>query len=148
MTGILTRLGARLDTWGGAAKMARFRTGWAATATPQVRFHRVETRNAGLNTCRRAMPVETGVPVVVQQQSPAAVEHQIAAMRSKGPVIVGHVQIKHDRTVHFKLVCLDVFLQRLCGGRGWLLHPGVTPHHLDQDTIFSADTMGQYGRHV
>jgi pimeloyl-ACP methyl ester carboxylesterase len=40
MTGVLTRLGARLDTWGGAAKMARFRTGWPATATPQVQFHR------------------------------------------------------------------------------------------------------------
>jgi hypothetical protein len=40
VTSLLTRLGARLDTWGGAAKMARFRTGWAATATPQVCFHR------------------------------------------------------------------------------------------------------------
>jgi pimeloyl-ACP methyl ester carboxylesterase len=40
MTGLLTRLGARLDTRGGKAKMARFRTGWPASATPQVRFHR------------------------------------------------------------------------------------------------------------
>jgi pimeloyl-ACP methyl ester carboxylesterase len=40
MTGLLTRLGARIDTWGGTAKMARFRTGWPATATPQVKFHR------------------------------------------------------------------------------------------------------------
>lgn len=40
MTGPLTRLGARIDTWGGRAKMARFRKGWPATATPQVKFHR------------------------------------------------------------------------------------------------------------
>lgn len=40
MTGILTRLGARLDTWGGEAKMARFRNGWPAAATPHVQFHR------------------------------------------------------------------------------------------------------------
>jgi pimeloyl-ACP methyl ester carboxylesterase len=40
MTSRLTRLGARLDTWGGKAKMARFRTGWPATATPQVKFYR------------------------------------------------------------------------------------------------------------
>ncbi len=40
MTGPLTRLGARLDTLGGAAKMARFRAGWPATATPQVKFRR------------------------------------------------------------------------------------------------------------
>lgn len=40
MPGLLARLGARLDTWGSAARMARFRTGWPATATPAVRFHR------------------------------------------------------------------------------------------------------------
>lgn len=40
MTGLLARLGARLDTRGSRAKMARFRTGWPATATPEVRFHR------------------------------------------------------------------------------------------------------------
>lgn len=40
MTDLFTRLGARLDTWGGKAKMARFRKGWPATATPQVKFHR------------------------------------------------------------------------------------------------------------
>ena len=40
MTGLLTRLGARIETWGGTTKMARFRDGWPATATPQVKFHR------------------------------------------------------------------------------------------------------------
>jgi pimeloyl-ACP methyl ester carboxylesterase len=36
---LLTRLGARLDTWNGAAKMARFRSGWPAAASPQVKFY-------------------------------------------------------------------------------------------------------------
>lgn len=40
MTGFLTRLGARLDTCNGTAKMARFRSGWPAAASPQVKFHR------------------------------------------------------------------------------------------------------------
>ncbi len=40
MTGLLTRMGARLDTRGGEAKMARFRKGWPAAATPGVKFHR------------------------------------------------------------------------------------------------------------
>jgi pimeloyl-ACP methyl ester carboxylesterase len=39
MPGLLARLGARLDTWNGAARMARFRSGWPAKATPAVRFH-------------------------------------------------------------------------------------------------------------
>lgn len=74
MTGLLTRLGARLDTWGGAAKMARFRTGWAATATPQVRFHRtakVQYRylEAGSGptivfTCDPPMTIEVYGPLV------------------------------------------------------------------------------------
>lgn len=40
MPGLLARLGAGLDTWNGAARMARFGKGWPATATPAVRFHR------------------------------------------------------------------------------------------------------------
>lgn len=40
MTSFLTRLGARLDTRGSAAKMARFRKGWPAFATAGVKFHR------------------------------------------------------------------------------------------------------------
>jgi len=40
MTGLLTRLGARIDTWGGTARMARLRNGWPATATAHVKFHR------------------------------------------------------------------------------------------------------------
>ena len=40
MTGLLTRLGARIETWGGTARMARFRSGWPAAATPQVKFYR------------------------------------------------------------------------------------------------------------
>lgn len=42
MPGFLTRLGARLDTWGGAAKMVRFRTGWPAIATAKVKFFRTK----------------------------------------------------------------------------------------------------------
>lgn len=40
MTSLLARLGGRIDTWNGAAKMARFRSGWPATASPNVSFHR------------------------------------------------------------------------------------------------------------
>lgn len=40
MSRFLAHLGARLDTWNGAAKMERFRTGWPARATRNVRFHR------------------------------------------------------------------------------------------------------------
>ncbi len=40
MTSLLARVGARLDTRGGTARMARFRTGWPAEATAQVKFHR------------------------------------------------------------------------------------------------------------
>lgn len=36
---VLTKLGARIDTWSGTAKMARFRSGWPATASPGVKFH-------------------------------------------------------------------------------------------------------------
>lgn len=74
MTGFLTLLGARLDTRGGAAKMARFRTGWPATATPQVRFHRtakVQYRylEAGsgptiIFTCDPPMTIEVYGPLV------------------------------------------------------------------------------------
>jgi pimeloyl-ACP methyl ester carboxylesterase len=74
MTGLLTRLGARLDTWQGAAKMARFRSGWPATATPQVRFHRtamVQYRylEAGAGptivfTCDPPMTIEVYGPLV------------------------------------------------------------------------------------
>lgn len=74
MTGLLTRLGALLDTWGGTAKMARFRTGWPATATPQVKFHRtalVQYRylEAGKGrtivfTCDPPMTIEVYGPLV------------------------------------------------------------------------------------
>lgn len=74
MTGLLTRLGARLDTRGGTAKMARFRRGWPATATPQVRFHRtlkVQYRylEAGSGptivfTCDPPMTIEVYAPLV------------------------------------------------------------------------------------
>ncbi|MEY4891387.1 MAG: hypothetical protein RIQ75_2517 [Pseudomonadota bacterium] len=40
MTSFLARLGTRIDTWNGASKMERFRKGWPANATPNVRFHR------------------------------------------------------------------------------------------------------------
>lgn len=42
MARLLARLGARIDTWNGAAKMARFRTGWPATASPGVRFYNTD----------------------------------------------------------------------------------------------------------
>ena len=74
MTGLLTRLGARLDTRGGAARMARFRKGWPATATPEVRFHRtakVQYRylEAGSGqtivfTCDPPMTIEVYAPLV------------------------------------------------------------------------------------
>ncbi len=74
MTALLTRVGARIDTWGGAAKMARFRTGWPATATPQVQFHRtakVQYRylEAGSGqtivfTCDPPMTIEVYGPLV------------------------------------------------------------------------------------
>lgn len=74
MKRLLTRLGARLDTRGGAAKMARFRTGWPATATSHVRFHRtakVQYRylEAGSGrtivfTCDPPMTIEVYGPLV------------------------------------------------------------------------------------
>lgn len=74
MTSLLTRLGARIETWGGAAKMARFRTGWPATATPHVKFHRtakVQYRylEAGSGrtivfTCDPPMTIEVYGPLV------------------------------------------------------------------------------------
>jgi pimeloyl-ACP methyl ester carboxylesterase len=74
VTGLLTRLGARLDTRGGAAKMARFRTGWPATATPEVKFHQtamVQYRylEAGQGrtivfTCDPPMTIEVYGPLV------------------------------------------------------------------------------------
>jgi pimeloyl-ACP methyl ester carboxylesterase len=74
MTGLLTRLGARLDTRGGKAKMVRFRNGWPATATPQVSFHRtakVQYRylEAGSGrtivfTCDPPMTIEVYGPLV------------------------------------------------------------------------------------
>ena len=74
MTGLLTRLGARIDTWGAADRMARFRTGWPATATPQVSFHRtamVQYRylEAGSGptivfTCDPPMTIEVYGPLV------------------------------------------------------------------------------------
>ena len=74
MTGLFTRMGARIDTWGAAARMARFRTGWPATATPQVQFHRtakVQYRylEAGRGqtivfTCDPPMTIEVYGPLV------------------------------------------------------------------------------------
>lgn len=40
MTSLLTRWGGRLDTWGGEARMRRFRSGWPARTTPDVAFFR------------------------------------------------------------------------------------------------------------
>lgn len=74
MTGLLTRLGARIDTSGGTARMARFRNGWPATATPQVKFHgtaKVQYRylEAGSGrtivfTCDPPMTIEVYAPLV------------------------------------------------------------------------------------
>ncbi len=74
MTGLLTRLGARLDTQGGEAKMARFRTGWPAAATPQVAFYRtakvqyrfLEAGNGPtiVFTCDPPMTIEVYGPLV------------------------------------------------------------------------------------
>ena len=74
MTSRLTRLGARLDTWGGKAKMARFRTGWPATATPQVKFYptlKVQYRYLEIGygptivfTCDPPMTIEVYGPVI------------------------------------------------------------------------------------
>lgn len=74
MPGLLTRLGAKLDTWDGTRKMARFRSGWAASATPQVSFHRsakVQYRylEAGSGptivfTCDPPMTIEVYGPLV------------------------------------------------------------------------------------
>lgn len=74
MTGLLTRLGARIDTWGGKAKMTRFRTGWPAIGTPHVKFHRtakVQYRylEAGSGrtivfTCDPPMTIEVYGPLV------------------------------------------------------------------------------------
>lgn len=74
MTGLFSRIGARIETWGGTAKMARFRTGWPATATPQVKFHRtakVQYRylEAGCGrtivfTCDPPMTIEVYGPLV------------------------------------------------------------------------------------
>ena len=36
----LTRIGTRVDTFGGEARMRSFRNGWPATASPGVGFHR------------------------------------------------------------------------------------------------------------
>ncbi|MFL0355866.1 alpha/beta fold hydrolase [Erythrobacter sp. GH1-10] len=74
MTGLLARLGARIETWGGSSRMARFRSGWPATATPQVKFHRtvkVQYRylEAGSGrtivfTCDPPMTIEVYGPLV------------------------------------------------------------------------------------
>ena len=74
MTSRLARLGARLDTWGGNAKMVRFRTGWPATATPQVKFYRtpkVQYRYLEVGsgptivfTCDPPMTIEVYGPVI------------------------------------------------------------------------------------
>lgn len=74
MTSLLTRVGARIDTWGGKAKMARFRKGWPATATQRVRSHRtakVQYRyiEAGSGptivfTCDPPMTIEVYGPLV------------------------------------------------------------------------------------
>ena len=40
MASFLARLGTRIDTWNGASKMARFRTGWPSKASPNIQFHR------------------------------------------------------------------------------------------------------------
>jgi pimeloyl-ACP methyl ester carboxylesterase len=41
MTSALATLGTWFDTWNGTAKMKAFRTGWPATASEGVHFHRV-----------------------------------------------------------------------------------------------------------
>lgn len=74
MTGLITRLGARIDTWGGMSKMARFRNGWPAIVTPHVKFHRtakVQYRylEAGSGrtivfTCDPPMTIEVYGPLV------------------------------------------------------------------------------------
>jgi pimeloyl-ACP methyl ester carboxylesterase len=43
MTSVLKRLGTRIDTWGGKAKMARFRSGWPAHTRPGIKFYSTES---------------------------------------------------------------------------------------------------------
>ncbi len=42
MTGVLKRLAARIDTWGGNAKMAEFRSGWPAQSRADIKFYSTE----------------------------------------------------------------------------------------------------------
>ncbi|MFO6446158.1 alpha/beta fold hydrolase [Erythrobacter sp. NE805] len=68
MTGLLARLGARLDTRGGEAKMRAFRSGWPATATPQVRFHRTP------KVQYRYLEVGAGPTIVFTADPPMTIE--------------------------------------------------------------------------
>lgn len=68
MTGALARLGARLDTWNGASKMARFRAGWPAKATPNVQFHRTPTVQY------RYLDVGVGPTIVFTVDPPMTIE--------------------------------------------------------------------------
>ena len=43
MTGFLTKLGTRIDTWGGRAKMIRFRSGWPAQTRSNIKFFCTES---------------------------------------------------------------------------------------------------------
>lgn len=68
MASLLARLGARIDTWNGSAKMARFRTGWPAAASPNVHFHRTT------NVQYRYLDAGSGPTIIFTVDPPMTIE--------------------------------------------------------------------------
>ncbi len=68
MASLLARLGARIDTWNGAAKMARFRSGWPAAASADVRFLRTA------NVQYRYLDAGSGPTIVFTVDPPMTIE--------------------------------------------------------------------------
>lgn len=69
MTTVMKRLGARIDSWGGARRMRRFREGWPATATDGVAFHRTP------KVQYRYLVAGSGPTIVFTADPPMVIEH-------------------------------------------------------------------------
>ncbi|MEY4271025.1 MAG: hypothetical protein RLZZ58_2241 [Pseudomonadota bacterium] len=79
MSGLLSRLGIGLDTWGGRAKMGRFRGGWPSRTSADIKFHRADLVQY------RYRDVGSGPTIIFTADPPMTLENYDALIAAFAP---------------------------------------------------------------
>ncbi len=120
MTGLLTRIGTRIDTWNGKAKMKCFRAGWPSRTRPGIRFHRTS------NVQYRYLDAGKGHTIVFTADPPMTLEvydELVEVFASQFRVIVvelpamGFSAARQGFGFGFRETCDDLaeFIRAICG---------------------------------